>query len=168
MTSQPESYCLIQLTKGQFARVIYHRHESLNRYRWKAMWNPPTKSYYAFRRERVNGNTIQIYMHREILGLGYGDLRTGDHHNLDTLDNTDDNLRVATHSQQAQHRHRRCDNTTGFKGVKLNRHNGFYIAQVTVAGRKIYLGQRSTPEAAYRELYVPAALKHYGEFACLE
>lgn len=43
---------------------------------------------------------------------------------------------------------RRSDNTTGVKGVSLNRRNGKYRAQISIKGKKIYLGEYPTIEQA--------------------
>jgi hypothetical protein len=51
---------------------------------------------------------------------------------------------------------------TGIKGVSPHSKGGFE-ARVTVDSKKIYLGRRSTAEAAYYELYVPAAIKYHGD-----
>ena len=50
--------------------------------------------------------------------------------------------------------------------VKLH-NDGNYIAQIKVNGKDIHLGYRSSAQAAYEELYVPAALKYHGDFARL-
>jgi hypothetical protein len=162
-----KEYCLIPLTQGQFAKVSQHRLEELRQWEWFAKWDATTRSFYAVRRVRLAEGWRQVSMHRQLLGLERGDKRQGDHKNHDTLDNTDGNLRISTPSQQIQNSQRRRSNKSGFKGVHLNKCNQMYLARIKLNGRQIYLGQRSTAEAAYRELYVPAALKHYGDFACL-
>lgn len=101
-------------------------------------------------------------MHREILGLSHGDPRMGEHENRDTLDNTDDNLRIATRRQNNCNQKMRRDNTVGLKGVSRNG-KGF-AATIRVNGKAIHLGTRSTPDAA-AQLYAQAATLYHGEFA---
>src|SRR5208337_4769038 len=95
------SYRLIPLTQGQFAKVSPHRFEELSRFKWCSHWNPHTESFYAKRSVVINGKQNTMFMHRVILGLSYDDPRRGDHRNQDTLDNQDENLRIATNSQNA-------------------------------------------------------------------
>jgi len=63
-------------------------------------------------------------MHREILGLDRKDKSQGDHVNLDSLDNTDDNLRVASNSQNQMNSGKRRDNPSGFKGFPVQETDG--------------------------------------------
>lgn len=159
-----ESYREIPLTQGQVAKVSPHRYDELSQWKWRAWWNKNTRSFYAIRHSgMVNGQTSTVYMHRQILGLEKGDKREGDHENHDTLDYTDGNLRISDRHGQQGNKRRRLDNTSGFKGV--SRHGKKWKASIgTPLGRK-HLGVRDTPEAAYYQLYVPAARKQFGEFA---
>src|ERR1035437_5666546 len=75
-------YRTIPLTQGQVALVSLHRYDELSRYKWHARWSKRTKSYYAKRNSRIGGKHITILMHRSILGLEFGDVRLGDHANL--------------------------------------------------------------------------------------
>ncbi len=161
------SYREIPLTQGQVAKVSPHRYEEISQWKWYAVWNKCTQSFYAVRNSRVSeGSPHAILMHRYILGLARDDSHEGDHENHDTLDNQDFNLRVANYRQQSGNKRMRRDNTTGFKGVTRN-HNR-YRAYIFRHGKQTYLGSRSTAEAAYRELYVPAAKEYFGEFAHLQ
>ena len=63
------------------------------------------------------GKVTTVLMHRQILGLLKGDRRTGDHADGDTLNNTNDNLRIASAAQNTQNQGLRSSNTSGFKGV---------------------------------------------------
>jgi hypothetical protein len=102
-------------------------------------------------------------MHREILQAPDG--IKGDHiEPLQTLDNRRSNLRMASHSQNAMNRVRSPKNSSGFKGATFIPRLNKWEAQIAVNGKKIYLGIRSTPEAAHA-LYCSAALKYHGEFA---
>jgi len=93
----------IPLTQGQFALVDDDDFDWLMQWKWYARWHPKTNSYYAVRNSpRVNGKTHPIWMHREILGLKYGDKLQGDHIHHQTLDNRRGEIRIATHRENCQ------------------------------------------------------------------
>ena len=104
-------------------------------------------------------------MHRQILGLKPGDKLQGEHRNLDTLDNRDENLRIATHSQNQFNRSKQANNSSGYKGV-VRRKRGWQ-ASIQVQGKRITLGTRQTPEEAF-ELYKIGAAKYHGDFFRVE
>ncbi len=164
-------YREIPLTKGQVAIVDADNYEWLRRYAWSAWWNKGTRSFYARRSgERVNGRNRTVYMHREILGLRHGDIRQGDHVNPgETLRNTNDNLRIATHQENQYNRRRNRESISGYKGVYVDhkKKRNKYIAQITINGENVKLGCRSTAEKAHDELYAPKALRVHGKFTCL-
>jgi hypothetical protein len=166
---------LIKLTKGQFAKVSDERYDELNRFRWHAGWNKKTQSYYAGRNENVNPEkrpwkNRNIRMHRQILGLEYGDKLQGEHRDGDTLNNQDCNLRIATNSQN--HMNRKpimANNTSGYKGVYFRKKAiaNPWGAFVKIQGRMIHLGFRATRAEAI-ELRREGEKKYYGEFARTE
>lgn len=157
----------IPLTRGFVAWVSDHRYAELNQHKWFAVWNSRKKSYVAARNVRVSsgrGGQRQLHMHREILGLIFGDPRQGDHRNQNGLDNTDENLRIATHAEQQHNRRAFHNNSTGFKGVWP--HAGKFQAKIISNGTRRHLGTFSTPELAHAA-YCRAALELHGEFARL-
>lgn len=120
-------YREIQLTQGQVALVSEHRFEELNSFKWYARWDPAMMSFYAERAiSKGKGRQSKLHMHRVILGLAHGDKRHGDHKNHDTLDNRDENLRIATRSENLCNRGACINNRSGFKGVY--RHNQKWAA----------------------------------------
>ena len=167
-------YCrLIPLSQGLYAIVWESDYEWLMQWKWCAAWMPSTEMFYAVRStSRAKGKHRQtIFMHRLILGLGQSeeDSKQGDHvRSTDTLDNRRSNLRIATHAQQQQNKGLTIRNKTGYKGVRFHKGRGMYRADIWANGKQKTLGYRETAEAAWRELYVPAALKYHGEFACLK
>lgn len=163
-------YCkLIPLTQGQFALVWLEDYVELSKVRWGAQWDSKMQSFYATRALTLeNGRKTVLSMHRQILGLKYGDKRQGDHAFGCTLDNRrfigeKSNVRISSRSQNLCNQRCQKTSTTKFKGVSEDK--GMYRARITRDGKCRYLGTRKTAEAAYRELYVPAALKLHGEFA---
>ena len=133
-------------------------YEYLSAFRWRAITNSRGKLYAA----RNAGEKITVLMHRELLGLAYGDRRKGDHENGNTLDNRRANLRIATQSQNSANVHTPPKGAVRYRGVSITR--GKYIARVRIDGKQTYLGTFSCPiEAA--KAYDRAAIDHYGEFA---
>jgi hypothetical protein len=74
------------------------------------------------------------------------------------------NLRVATHSQNISNSRISCKNTSGFRGVRLNKRNHRWQARIGVSGQVIYLGEFDSIEDAARA-YDVAALEFFVEFA---
>jgi hypothetical protein len=161
-------YCLIPLTRGQFAQVSPHRLDQVAQRKWYAIWQDNTQSFYAgCKGKYTDGRRGIIFMHRFILGLELDDPRTGDHEiSSETLNNTDDNLRIATYGQQASNKSRPRTSTTGFKGVFLRKENGMYKSHIGSNRKKYALGQYAEAEVAAR-IYDLAAIRLHGEFASL-
>jgi hypothetical protein len=158
---------LIPLTKGQFAKVSDYRYEELTEYQWHAVWESKTQSYYARRWERlVDGKRRCVFMHRQILGLKHGDPSCGEHKNHDTLDNQDENLRIATNQQNQANGRSKQNSSSVYKGVSRYKPSGKWIARIMTSGHLTHLGYfNSEDEAAV--VYNEAAKEHFGEFAYL-
>jgi len=168
MTTPEPSYRTIQLTQGQVALVSAHRFEELNAFKWFAAWRNSTKSFYAMRHDRLSsGKSVLLSMHREILGLGFGDKRRGDHENHKTLDNRDGNLRIATPSQSNCNRGIYANNVSGFKGVWWHKKNKIWRAGIRLNGKSVHLGCFASPEIAHA-VYCEAAKRLHGAFASME
>lgn len=103
-----------------WAVVDERDYQTLARFRWFAHYNKSAKSYYAKRTE-WEGKLVNIFMHREIMGLpraaGRGSLVQVDHINGITTMNTKANLRIASPSQNMANRVRRKNTKSRFKGV---------------------------------------------------
>ena len=148
----------IPLTKGQYAIVDADNYDLLSTYEWYAYTQKD-----GFRAGRVDRDGHTVFMHRQILGLAYGDPREGDHVNPKlTLDNRDVNLRIATRAQQLCNQTKRKSNTSGYKGVSNSR--GYWRATIQVLGKWIFLGNFPTAYEAHLA-YCYAASAWHGEFA---
>lgn len=109
---------------------------------------------------KVDGKTV--YLHRFVTSAPKG--THVDHKNKDRLDNTDNNLRVSTVSQNIANS--KATKNTGLpkgvgriKGSKLNP----YCAQIMKDRKKIHLGSFPTAEAAH-EAYCKKAKELFGEY----
>ena len=118
MPPQEPSYCEIPLTKAQTTQVSPEDFEWASNLKWSALWNPFTKNYYAVNIAWIPGKktTYPRYLHRMVLGLERGDKRQADHIDRNTLNNTRQNLRIATQTQNAMNAKLRTDNTSGCNG----------------------------------------------------
>lgn len=72
-----------------------------------------------------------------------------DHIDRNKLDNRKCNLRIATASVNAINRGLQSNNTSGHKGVRLNKH-GSWVASITVNKKHIYIGSFKTKEEAVK------------------
>ena len=90
-----------------------------------------------------------------------------DHKNGVKTDNRIENLRVANRSQNASNAGKRCNNSSGFKGVSFHPQSGKWQAKICINYKQLYLGLYDAPEVAH-EAYKVAATKHHGAFARFE
>lgn len=128
-------------------------------------WHVTTEGYVkGYVRRTAERAAHKVMMHRLILGLSKDDPREGDHENLNRLDNRRLNLRVCTHSQNCCNKPLSPRNTSGYKGVTLDKRRNKWHARLRIKNQQISLGYHSTPEAAHAA-YCEAAKKHFGEFA---
>jgi hypothetical protein len=103
-----------------------------------------------------------IFLHHHIKGVK----RKIDHKNRFTGDNRKLNLRFASSSQNAINTKIYKSNTSGYKGVCLNKKNGNYVAYISRKGNRIHLGSfESSVDAALA--YNIKALELFGNFANL-
>jgi len=155
----------IPLTQGKavlvndvFARVV-------EQYNWYAQRCQDGRCWTA---ERRSG---KMKMHRYIMSLHLGRFLTlseeVDHINHDGLDNRIENLRLATQGQNnANQRVRVGPKSSKYKGVYWEQRKGKWRARIWVGGKQHSLGYFLHEEDA-AEAYNTAALKYFGEYACL-
>lgn len=86
-----------------------------------------------------------------------------DHKNNLTADNSFENLRQASRTDNNRNR-RFKKNKTGFKGVSLHGTSKKWTANIWKDGKQQYLGLFDTPEQAHKA-YRAAAVEMHGEFA---
>lgn len=90
-----------------------------------------------------------------------GDL---DHKDTDKTNNRWDNLREATKTQNKANTKRICTNTSGMKGVSLNKSTNRWKATITINYKSVHLGYFNTKENA-AEAYAKAAKELFTDFA---
>ena len=161
-----EAYMTIPLTQGQVAIVDAEDYDRISAFKWFAMWNRCTRSFYAGRNVPSSTNKHKqttVSMHREILGSEKG--TPVDHRNHDTLDNRRRNLRSATCAENCRNARIRITNRSGAKGVSLHKDTKKWIARIQVDKVQRFLGHFQSVESAHAA-YVDAAMDLHGEFAC--
>lgn len=108
-------------------------------------------------------------MHRIIYAMFNGDIGDGfevDHHDGNKLNNRRENLRKATLNGQAHNNKKRKDNTSGYRGVHLEKESGKYSVNIQINGRQKKIGRyKDAIQAAL--VYDAAARFYHGEFAAL-
>lgn len=148
----------VPLSQGKFALVDEGDAVAARSHRWRA--TKRKKTYYAIRSfRRADGTRGTVFLHTFLAGF-----RQTDHRNGNGLDNRRANLREASTAQNAANQGIKRSNTSGFKGVSLER--GRWRAQIRILGKKVNLGRYQTPELAARA-YDKAAREYHGEFATL-
>jgi hypothetical protein len=155
----------IALNEGRIALIDEEDFEKVSRYQWNVVHGRTT--FYAY---TVTEYRRMVSMHRMILGRTDG--RLIDHKNGNGLDNTRQNIRPATASQNQQNakKQRRPNSTSRFKGVRLakdKKGKKRWQAQIhPVHGKRISLKYHASEEEAARA-YDRAARELFGEFARL-
>lgn len=149
----------ITLTRGKVTLVDDEDYDQLRALKWHAIGSDKYGWYAAC---IIHGSTVE--MHRFILGRPAG--MEVDHVDRNGLNNTRNNLRLATHAENMRNRCIARNNTSGFKGVHWNRKDSRRVAQMKFNGQYIYLSYYCNAIDAARA-YDSKASELYGEFARL-
>ena len=149
----------IELTRGQVALVDDEDYDELSRYKWCALKAP--KTFYATRVRHLEEypGPKTIYMHHVIAGC-----KGIDHKDNNGLNNQKHNLRPATKSQNAINVKMYRNNTSGYKGVRLDKRRNKWQAVIRKDQIRTHIGYFGSPEEAHAA-YCKAAKELFGEFA---
>jgi AP2 domain./HNH endonuclease. len=107
-------------------------------YKWHALKAKNSHLYYVRTNILRNGKRITIFLHRLLVNCPKG--LEVDHINLNTLDNTRKNLRIATRAENNQNRSVSVANKSGFRGVNWSATCGKWEANISVGGKQTRLG----------------------------
>lgn len=160
----PSNACRLPLTQGKYALVDAEDFDWLAAHEWCATLSKRGK--WVVMRTGIKGPTGLL--HRAIMKPPKDVII--DHINGDTFDNRKCNLRFANHSQNGANSAISKNNTTGFKGVSIDKrrthHTKPWFACIRVNYKTIHLGRYATKEEAAKA-YDEAARRYFGEFARL-
>ena len=161
----------IELTQGFKAIVDDDDYEWLSEKKWYSSNKGNGLFYAAFGGESINKwRQSATLMHRHILqkhfGWTYLDGFHVDHINGNTLDNRKSNIRRCTRSQNKYNVGKKKVNTSGFKGVFLNKKTNKWFVAIRVNGVTKRIGTFVCKIKAARA-YDSAAILYHGEFASL-
>jgi hypothetical protein len=154
----------LPLSRGLVAVIDFDDFERVGRVKWYAQTTNCGAVYAA--RNRPSGSKPRLMLlHREVMHCPQN--RQVDHVNGDTLDNRKSNLRKATDSQnKTGFRRSKTGTSSKFRGVCWYKRDALWQARLSKERTIIFLGRFLNEEDAARA-YDAAAIKHFGEFACL-
>lgn len=160
----------IKLTQGKYAIVDDDDFDYLNQFKWQAQKSTKGDLYYASRcvlkYKIIDGekwfNRKTIRMHNEVM---CGQLNI-DHIDGDGLNNTKNNLRQSTVSQNMRNRRSKGTKTSKYKGVNQRGVSNQWRASIHCGEKLHHLGTYSS-EIDAAIAYNLAAIKFHGEFASL-
>lgn len=160
---------IIKLTKG-YTTEVDEIDSDLNQYNWYAHVTNKGKVY-AARSVRNGKNKHVEFLHQVILSrkiqISLEFVEKVDHKDTNGLNNTRDNLRIATSRQNCQNKSKNSNNESGYKGVSLIKKTGKWAAYIENMGVSQYIGCFDNPIDAHKA-YCDKADELFGEFARYE
>ena len=155
---------LIPLSKGYSAMVDDEDFDSVSKYNWSA-YKVGDTIYAARKTSSKFGKRETVFMHRFIMGNKKGDPRI-DHKDRNGLNDTRENLRDVTGSQNQMNAIANSNKTSLYKGVFYRKENKKFRASIMLNGKVFRLGYFASDADAGRA-YNKKAKELFGEFSRL-
>jgi hypothetical protein len=154
----------IPLNNGLVALVDADDYERIAQHKWRFYFDKKMGSCYALRHAVNHGKRTTLSMHREVLGLSFGDPRRVDHRdNSQTLDNRRSNLRICPCGENNQNARLHKDTMSGLKGACWHKLRQKWVSYITKNYKRVHLGYFATKEEAHAR-YCEASEAIHGEF----
>ena len=148
-----KSICRCFMHNGDYFIFDYEDYNALSNYTWHINKNG-----------HVRTTRNKLFAHDLIMGREAP--MVVDHINHNKKDNRKDNLRLCTQHQNTMNCLKPKNNTSGFKGVSWSKRHKRWVAYIKHEYKRIHVGLYDNKlDAALA--YNKAALKVFGEFACL-
>jgi hypothetical protein len=166
------------VVEGSIARIILYNYigevvsettidaedvDRCKKYKWHiVLFGKNKKPYVATNTKSRKRLTLQDFL----MDFKGNNMTHIDHINRNTLDNKKENFRICEHRLNIYNAAFFAHNTSGYKGVSLQKKSGKWRAVITALGQQYSANLSDTPEEAalkYNEL----AQVHHGEFAYL-
>lgn len=148
---------ILQLTQGKVALIDDEDDNGLK-------WYFGSNGYANNKSYDKKGILLHRFVMERKLGRKLKSKEHVEHRNGFKLDCQRDNLRLCNPTLNQANAKIRSDNTTGAKGISLDKRNGRYIAQFYIKSKKYHLGTYATLEEA-KLARRRKELKMYGEYA---
>ncbi len=147
----------IRLTQNRVAIIDSLDWDKVKDYSWSA--HRASNFVFYAEAKALDGSDKLVKMHHLILAVPKG--MECDHKDLNGLNNTRKNLRLATKAQNRMNRKMQTNNKSGYKGV--DRIRGRFVARIRFNKHLHHLGTFNTVEEAYAA-YCKAGKELFGEF----
>jgi len=154
----------IRLSQGKFALVDEKHYEWLNKYRWFILACGDIE-YAVTNIKGADGKYVRVLMHRLILGITDKKMEI-DHKDHNGLNNTEENIRSCTKSQNLTNMKKRINTNGKFKGTTYIKETDSYRGRLGVKGKGYNLG-KSKSEIVLARRYNMAGRWFNGEWAYL-
>lgn len=150
----------ILLTRNKIALIDDEDFEKVSQFKWLCN----ASGYVVHHLPRKDGKRQALWMHRLILNAPKS--MVVDHINHDTLDNRKENLRLCSRNENCHNRLKNKKSLSIYKGVCWQKRVGKWRGQIILAGKKKHIGYFTSEDIAAKA-YNEAAIKNYGQFACI-
>jgi hypothetical protein len=151
---------LIPLTQNEFAIIDDADTLVVSAFKWRLKKIKNSNLRYVIANTPMkDGKRSLIHLHRLIMGITDSKVKI-DHKDGNGLNNTRDNLRLSTNSQNAYNAKDHKNNTSGFRGVTWDKRQERFEAKININGKKSHLGYFDTAERASKAYEREAKIAH--------